>query len=112
MNLDKLRAIVDAATPGPWNYENERYSSRCVIGLKPQDDRWLAHCQPALNGEANGAFIAAFNPTVVKAMLDVCEAADQLGQAAHDLSMRTALAAHDLSMRTALAALDEALKAP
>lgn len=42
-----------AATPGPWKYECERYSAKCVIGLKPEDDRWVGHFQPEFNGENN-----------------------------------------------------------
>lgn len=59
MKLDDIARLCAEATSAPWNYEPERYSSRCVIGIKPRDDRWVAHCQPALNGEANGLFISA-----------------------------------------------------
>ena len=75
--LEKLAVIVKARTEPPWNYEDERYSARCVIGLKPVDDRWLAHCQPGLNGEANGKFIATMG-TLADLMLDVCIGADNI----------------------------------
>jgi len=45
-------------TSGPWHYEDERYATKCVIGVE-NDDRWVAHCQPEFNGEANGRLIAA-----------------------------------------------------
>lgn len=54
--LDLERALA-AATPGPWKYEPERYSARCVIGIKPRDDRWLAHFQPEMQGEENGQLV-------------------------------------------------------
>jgi hypothetical protein len=56
--LSTLKRVVGARTRLPWSYEDERYSARCVIGAKPADDRWVATCQPAFNGEANGRFIA------------------------------------------------------
>lgn len=61
LTADEIKAIRDrceAATPGPWNFEDERYSAKCVIGIKPRDDRWIAHAQPEMNGEGNGNFIA------------------------------------------------------
>ena len=63
--LEELLEIAKSATPGPWNYEPERYSAMCVIGIKPIDDRWIAHCQPEFNGQQNGRFIATFNPQTV-----------------------------------------------
>ena len=63
--LEELLEIAKSATPGPWNYEPERYSAMCVIGIKPIDDRWIAHCQPEFNGQQNGQFIATFNPQTV-----------------------------------------------
>lgn len=72
--VSRLRELERAATPGPWHYEDERYSARCVIGVKPIDDRWVAHAQPAFNGEVNGKLIAAVR-NALPLLLDVVEAA-------------------------------------
>lgn len=61
---DKLKAYLDeweakrAAThDGRWSYEYERYSARCVIGLKPNDDRWICHFHPEFLGEQSALFV-------------------------------------------------------
>ncbi len=56
--LEEMEKRAEAATPGPWTFEDERYSAKCVVGLKPRDDRWVAHFQPELNGQNNGRFSA------------------------------------------------------
>lgn len=70
MNYDQLQKIAEKATSGPWNYEAERYSAKCVIGIKPRDDRWIASFQPAFNGEANGVFCSTFNPAQCLQLLE------------------------------------------
>lgn len=76
-SLDK----ANAATEGPWNYESERYSALCVIGVKPFDDRWIAHCQPEFNGQHNGRFIAHSRqavPSLANAVLELCQRVEEL----------------------------------
>jgi hypothetical protein len=68
-DLDTLEKLARGATSGPWNYEAERYSAKCIIGVKPTDDRWLAHCQPEFNGEANARFICAANPQTILSLI-------------------------------------------
>lgn len=80
MNLDKLRAIVDAATPR---------SDRPETALD-----WAE-------------YIRTFNPAVVRAMLGVCEAASVLAKEV--LEDYTAYG-QAVDVNKALAALDEALK--
>lgn len=75
INLTKLKADAKAATNLVWRYEAERYSAKCVIGVKPNDDRWLAHCQPEFNGEANGTHIVNFNPANALILIDALERA-------------------------------------
>lgn len=75
MTLSELRKLAQSATSGNWNYEYERYSARCVIGVKPVDDRWIAHCQPELNGDNNAKFIAAMNPATALRMIELLERA-------------------------------------
>jgi len=62
INLTKLKADAEAVTNLAWRYEAERCSAKCVIGLTPSEDRWLAHCQPEFDGEANGTHIVNLNP--------------------------------------------------
>lgn len=56
--VDEIEKRLNAATPGPWNHELERYSAKNVIGIKPIDDRWIASCQPEFNGYSNAELIA------------------------------------------------------
>lgn len=71
--LDELLALEKEATKN-WVYEGERYSALCVIGNKPHDDRWIAHFQPAFNGEANGQFAVAIR-NAAPILIEVARAA-------------------------------------
>lgn len=53
--LEEASRLDREATPA-WKYEAERYSAKCVIGIKPYDDRWIANYQPEVNGENNALF--------------------------------------------------------
>ena len=75
MNTDELRTVAEAATPGPWEsrhlaaYEEARvFAAGAVMAML--DGRRL------LNEKANAAFIAAFDPPTVLALLDALEAAE------------------------------------
>jgi len=95
MTLTKLREIAMAATQVRWKYVDEQYGAKCVIGMKPEDDRWIAHCQPELRGRSNGKHIATFDPTMVLKLLDCVEALEFYAEG-HDhagFKARQALAA-------------------
>jgi hypothetical protein len=69
--LKDLEEKANAATPGPWDHEAERYSAKNVIGIKGRDDRWIAHFQPEFNGFNNAEFLAAANPDTIKKLIAV-----------------------------------------
>jgi len=89
MTLTKLREIAMAATQGQWKYEDERYSAKCVIGMRPEDDRWLASCQPEFNGRSNGKYIATFSPAMVLKLLDCVEALEAVKNCIDTDSVKT-----------------------
>lgn len=74
MNLEELRQIAEAATPGPWEvrtddadmlhvvHDSEYVSYVCTVGGKE-----------APNAEADAEFIATFNPQRVLELLDQIE---------------------------------------
>ena len=76
--LDTMLDLCKRATPGPWHYEAERYSAKHVIGIKPIDDRWLAHAQPEFNGKNNGQLIASCDPQTIEAMIGLLKEAREL----------------------------------
>jgi hypothetical protein len=71
MTLDKLRAIAEAATPGPWT-KVERLMPRggTALHVVDREDIIVANAKPG-----NAAFIATFSPPTVLALMDVVEAA-------------------------------------
>ncbi len=113
MNLDKLRAIVDAATPGKWSWrggslkgpfvdeESDYYGTNNVVAVN-----YAAQCPHLDVKGCNAAFITTFNPTVVKAMLDVIEAAAKYPRCGLEFDGSWEL------LLFSLAALEEAIKAP
>ncbi len=100
--LQRAEKALEGVTDGPWEYEDERYSSRCVIGIKPRDDRWLAHAQPSMNGERNGRFIAQSRtlvPELVEALRTQIEARQEFESIAHDtITERDRLAAENAKL--------------
>lgn len=76
--LEELDQVEKAATPD-WVYEPERYSALCVVGIKPRDDRWLAHFQPEMNGGRNGQCAVASRNSL-RALLDIAFAARELAK--------------------------------
>ena len=70
--LKKSIDIEAKATGKPWNFEEERYSAKCVIGQLPHNDFWIAHCQPENNGYENGQFIA-HSRNVFRTLLEIVE---------------------------------------
>lgn len=77
--ITDLEELEKKATLGEWRHEEERYSARNVIGVRPNDDRWIVHCQPEFNGYGNAEFIAHSRnaiPRLLAAMrilVDACE---------------------------------------
>lgn len=74
--LQKLQAAKECAgkaTQGEWKHEIERYSAKHVIGMKPIDDRWIAHCQPEFNGFSNAQHITTMNPSFTLELIEKFE---------------------------------------
>ena len=77
--ISELEELEKKATPREWKHEKERYSARNVIGVKPNDDRWVASCQPEFNGYENAEFIAHSRnslPKLLAAMRILVEACE------------------------------------
>lgn len=82
-DLSELRAIAEAATPGPWVYDN---SGPLFVYADDATGQLLARCggpgfehvfRPRSEEMANARYIAAFGPDVGKLLLAVAEAARQ-----------------------------------
>ena len=69
-----LRKICDAATPGPWREVTNKDKTVNVLSAPDDDGFYTKVC--LVNGRDSdcAAFIATFNPTRVRAMLDEIEA--------------------------------------
>ena len=78
LNKQALRQLAENATPGPWEMEHENIWFRDTEG-------YTKHLMYAYQGDDvddqqdhdNTAYIAAFNPKVVLALLDELEAAEK-----------------------------------
>ena len=78
LNKQALRQTAEKATPGPWEMEHENIWFRDTEG-------YTKHLMYAYQGDDvddqqdydNTAYIAAFNPKVVLALLDELEAAEK-----------------------------------
>lgn len=67
--LNQLRALAQAATPGPWRVEAQGHASQEVarvnsLEVAPPDSVELAHCA------TDAAYIAAVSPDVVLGLID------------------------------------------
>jgi transaldolase len=99
MNLDKLEALADAATPGPWIFSNNGYV--CSQSLPeivcsphsclPNNAKVSDHIKDV---KRTGKFIAAANPETIKALIALCrmqhevvENADALRHESTDFSI-------------------------
>lgn len=88
LDLAKLRALAEAATPGPWKhyhgevvqltdagkgYPLDYYQdSADVVGIDGDGDLRMS--------DPDGDFIAAANPKTVLSLIDECESASMAGQ--------------------------------
>lgn len=73
-----LRAVAEAATPGPWRTGTGDHHSRDVHRAEPADVpvRDVAVCGGA-HGHADARYIAAAAPDVVLCLLDALDAAER-----------------------------------
>lgn len=78
LDLAALRAVADVATPGPWEHNHEGLQGGEVIRAaagrvaRVYANTWPQHLPDC----ENAAFIAAFDPPTVLALLDRLEAAE------------------------------------
>lgn len=70
-DLQRLREIAEAATPGPWEWRDEFGAS----SLGPIHGNYSG---VVLINNADEQYIQTFNPSLVKALLDVAEAAEDV----------------------------------
>lgn len=70
-SLDKLRALCDAATPGPWEVDGSGIYSKVIH--KDYGRPWLVSGQVYPN---DGDFIAAAR-TALPALIELCEALEK-----------------------------------
>lgn len=69
LNLNELRKVAEAATPGPWEVADEGYDERYVYDSAAGQMCWT----PDLPGHwslADATHIATFDPSTVLALLD------------------------------------------
>ncbi len=92
-NLDELKALAEAATPGKWSVYNNGFDGGVVCGMRktaPGEystfdcgfvyDKMITGgepCEGYLDGP-DAFFIAAASPQTVLAMLEVIEAGDEV----------------------------------
>lgn len=75
MNIEELKRLAEAATPGPWN------TSPGGCGIIGPDKQWLGgmndwvceYSEEMTQSENNAAFIAAANPSAVLELIDYVE---------------------------------------
>jgi hypothetical protein len=79
-DIDKLRALAEAATPGPWSHEAVRFMQHDVH--TPDSVEADGMSTITCWHRCDAAFIAAFNPTAVLALLDELAALRKVAEAA------------------------------
>lgn len=86
ININELRRLAQAATPGPWwvNQDSLNHGFECgVLEINAKDWHALAGAwgvtgaKPSEEGAANAAFIAAANPAAINELLYRLEAAEK-----------------------------------
>ena len=86
IDINELRRLAQAATPGPWwvNQDSLNHGFECgVLEINAKDWHALAGAwgvtgaKPSEEGAANAAFIAAANPAAINELLDRIEAAEK-----------------------------------
>jgi len=85
MNLESLKQLAEAATPGPWVSFYEGGGDHMIQQASPEELE-IGYCHGSCSlsdsptfetASANAAFIAACNPKVVMAMLEVVRQAKE-----------------------------------
>lgn len=81
-DLEELRSIALAATPGPWNWVGDLSMNEASLESPSEEGYVLSayglHTEGFVDvGESDAAFIAAANPATVLALLDRLEAAER-----------------------------------
>lgn len=84
---EQLLAIVEAATPGEWQVVTDlpayavKSAGRASIVQTPNQNAWNrygpANEWDGVNGRANAAFIATFDPPTVRSLIERAVAAEQ-----------------------------------
>lgn len=86
ININELRRLAQAATPGPWwvNQDGLNHGfERGVLEINANDWHALAGAwaingaKPSEEGAANAAYIAAANPAAISELLDRLEATEK-----------------------------------
>ena len=86
IDINELRRLTQAATPGPWwvNQDSLNHGFECgVLEINAKDWHALAGAwgvtgaKPSEEGAANAAFIAAANPAAINELLYRLEAAEK-----------------------------------
>jgi hypothetical protein len=75
LDLAALKALAEAATPGPWRV----YGRYAVSGpsISHEGNRtFVVPCGNDPEGEADAAYIAAMSPDVARALIERCRAAE------------------------------------
>jgi hypothetical protein len=110
MNLSDLKKLADDATPGPWGYTYDGSNDYSIGAAEdPQAQRVASVYDPTSKNGANAAFIATFNPELVKKLLAVVEAAELVHKFEDSPDPRAPLL-HDDAMFALGTALAEARK--
>ena len=68
--ITKTRAVIEAATPGPWCAE---ISPAYIVGARLEDGRGADVCTDQYIQSADRAHIATFDPTTASLVLDLLE---------------------------------------
>ena len=119
MTLPELRAVAEAATPGPWEVTEclDVWVSQSGDGIEVAqtgNHEWIgASNMTEASMKANGRYIATFDPPTVLALLGKMEIATDALQrivACQNVAGPNSLHNAGNYARAALAALDEALK--
>lgn len=109
INKQALRQLAEKATPGPWEMEHENIWFRDAEG-------YTKHLMYAYQGDDvddqqdhdNTAYIAAFNPKVVLALLDELDAAQHTAAVDHEAAC--SLVAKNEELKRRIAELEKSRK--
>ena len=107
MTLTELRALAQAATPGPWTADvgDPRWIAGASVWADQRGGRrcFANHLAPAM-----AQYIAALSPSVIVAMLDVIAAGDRMRLSPNHTHCPSC-AANQATFDAARDALDEAM---